>query len=106
MLAKKRETDSSRFSLVQAVGTLKRPNSISVYVITEVNGIRMLDARRLKRVHPVFSVWWAAAPHTDPGRRKGQAGRANTQWPCERPCLLALSCFSFIPIAGVLLQGR
>lgn len=32
-------------------------------------------------------------------------GRANTQCPCERPCLLALSSFGFVLKAGVLLRG-
>lgn len=73
MLAIKRETDSSRFPLVQAVGIPKWPNSIHVCVIARVNGIRKLDARRLKGVHPMFSVW-APALHTGPARRRGQAG--------------------------------
>lgn len=79
MLVKKRETDSSRFPLVQTVGILKWPNSIPVCVIAQVNSIRMLDARRLKGVHPVFSVWWAPALHTDPARRRGQAGEEPTR---------------------------
>lgn len=90
MLAKKRETDSSRFPLVQAVGILKWPNSIHVCMFTHLNGIRMLDARRLKGVHPVFSVWWALALHTDAARTKGQLGEPTHSGHVRGPaCLLS-----------------
>lgn len=84
------------FGLTTLVGILKYPNSIHVCVMAQANAIRMLEARRLKGVHPVFSVWWAPPLHTDTARR--EAGRPTCSGHVRGPaCLLYSKSWSPVP---------